>query len=183
MHDFTSIKQRILDRVELFDVVSEHVSLKRRGKRWVGLCPFHAEKTPSFTVNPELGLFKCFGCGKGGDLFSFVQLRENVPFLEAMRILADRAGVEFSGRNQAGSEGVGRAQLAKVNDWARRLFTANLLDAAVGMSARTYLRERGVTDGTIERFGLGLATGAPGVLQRAAARHYSFVRIGATGVG
>src|SRR3972149_383054 len=100
LHDFEQVKRQILDRISIQDVVAEHVTLKRRGVRWVGLCPFHSEKTPSFTVSPERGLFKCFGCGKGGDVFSFVQLRENVSFMEAMRHLADRAGVEFRDTTQ-----------------------------------------------------------------------------------
>ncbi len=170
MHDFESIKRQIQGRVELLDVVSVHASLKRRGRRWVGLCPFHSEKTPSFTVNPDLGLFKCFGCGKGGDIFSFVQLKENVPFIEAMRILADRAGVEIATRGRSGSNEPGRAQLAKVNDWAGRFFRSNLLDETVGRSARAYLQRRQVSDATMESFVLGLAPDAPGRLGQAAKR-------------
>ena len=173
MHDFEQVKRQILDRIRIQDVVAEHVTLKRRGVRWVGLCPFHSEKTPSFTVSPERELFKCFGCGKGGDVFSFVQLRENASFMEAMRHLADRAGVDFRDHTQRPPAAPGepsRTDLAKLNAWAVQFFRKNLLAESVGRSTREYLRGRGFTQGTIERFGLGLATeGGPSV-QSAAAR-------------
>lgn len=157
MHDFDKKKQLILDRVALVDLVSEHVALRRAGRRWVGLCPFHSEKTPSFTVNPEMGLFKCFGCGKAGDLFSFVQLRENVSFMEAMQTLADRAGVELA--TPAGHDGPGirRSDLAKLNAWAGGFFRANLRHPSVGNVAREYLRGRKINDDMAEGFALGFA--------------------------
>ena len=173
MHDFEQVKRQILDRVSIQDVVAEHVTLKRRGVRWVGLCPFHSEKTPSFTVSPERGLFKCFGCGKGGDVFSFVQLRENVSFMEAMRHLADRAGVDFRDSTQRSPTAPGepsRTELAKLNAWAMQFFRTNLLTESVGCSAREYLRGRGFTDATVERFGLGLAAEGGPSLRNAAAR-------------
>lgn len=170
MHDFELKKKQILDGVDLLELVSEHVTLKRSGRRWVGLCPFHAEKTPSFTVRPEHGAFKCFGCGKGGDAFSFVQFRENVPFIEAMRILADRAGVELGAVSQHEREGPGRADLARVNAWALRYFRGQLQDPSVGRSAREYLRSRQVSDASAERFSLGYATGQIAALREAAAR-------------
>ncbi|UCE59111.1 MAG: DNA primase [Phycisphaerales bacterium] len=157
MHNFEAKKREILDRVDILGVVTEHVSLKHRGKRWVGLCPFHSEKTPSFTVTPDLGLFKCFGCGKGGDVFSFVQYRENVPFIEAMQVLADRAGVDLVHAKGTGNGGPTRASLARVNDWALRFFRANLLDESTGRSAREYLASRQVSDETQKSFKLGLA--------------------------
>ncbi len=168
MHDFESKKRQILGRVDLLDVVSEHVNLKRRGRRWVGLCPFHTEKTPSFTVTPELGLFKCFGCGKGGDIFSFVQSRENVSFMEALKILADRAGVELEHVQRGPSGEPNRAELAKVNAWAERFFRSCLLSDAIGRQAREYLQSRQVIEATAERFGIGLATdGGPGLREAA----------------
>ncbi len=171
MHDFESKKRQVLERVDIVDVVSEHVTLKQRGRRWVGLCPFHSEKTPSFTVNPDLGLFKCFGCGKGGDIFSFVQARENVQFMEAMKILADRVGVDLSDTARGPSAGgPSRTDLAKVNDWATRFFRQNLLDGSIGQSTREYLDTRGISKGTAERFNIGLATTDGGELRNAAAR-------------
>lgn len=169
MRNFELKKRELLDRVDILDVVSEHVTLKRTGRRWVGLCPFHTERTPSFTVSPERGFFKCFGCGQGGDVFSFVQLRESVSFIEAMHILADRAGMELDDSGGSESTGPGRTHLAKVNAWASRFFRSQLLDESVGESARAYIRERGVSDGTAERFSLGLATGRTPALRKAAA--------------
>jgi len=170
LQNFESKKREILDRVDILDVVSEHVTLKRSGRRWVGLCPFHAEKTPSFTVSPERGLFKCFGCGKGGDVFSFVQNRENVPFIEAMRTLADRAGVELGRAGETDSGAPTRADIARVNNWAAGFFRSNLLDETTGRTTREYLRGRRVSEDTSERFSLGLASEDAPSLQQAAAR-------------
>ena len=168
MGSFEDIKRRVVDRVDIVGLVSEHVALKRSGRRWVGLCPFHAEKTPSFTVSPERESFKCFGCGKGGDIFSFVQFRENVDFVEAMRILSDRAGVDFSGFRGETSSGPGRVDLAKINAWAVLFFRERLLDAGLGRSARSYLHDRGISDEIGERFSLGLARGGGKGLRQAA---------------
>lgn len=158
MRNFELKKREILDRVDIVEFVGRHVALKRRGQRWVGLCPFHSERTPSFTVTPDLGLFKCFGCGKGGDIFSFVQARENVPFIEAMQMLADHAGVELDSGSSDGPSGPGRVDIARVNDWAARFFQTNLQNDAHGASTRRYLSDRGFAEETVERFGLGLAT-------------------------
>lgn len=159
LRDFSQHKSDILRRVDIVDLVTEHVALKRRGARWVGLCPFHAEKTPSFTVSPDHGTFKCFGCGQGGDIFTFVELRENVPFIEAMRILADRAGVELRSVRPTDAGRPGRSDIAKVNDWACRYFRSRLLHEATGAAARAYVRGRDIADDTAARFGLGLAPG------------------------
>ncbi len=171
MRDFEHIKRRILDRVDILDLASEHVTLKRSGRRWVGLCPFHSEKTPSFTVSPDYGAFKCFGCGKAGDIFTFVQLRENIPFIEALGFLADRAGVELEPAGRGPSGGPTRADVARANVWASRFFRSRLLDDRTGRSARAYLQSRQISDQTSERFNLGLATDDGGRgLQAAAAR-------------
>lgn len=173
MHDFERIKRQILDRVELLDVVSEHVSLKRSGKRWLGLCPFHSEKTPSFTVVPEMGLFKCFGCGKGGDLFSFVQMRENLQFMEAMQLLADRAGIDLTVHSPAAGQKGGSADrptIARANAWAAEFFRARLVDQSSGERAREYIRQRGFSEATSDQFGIGLATEAGEPLPVAARR-------------
>ena len=170
MHAFETKKSQILDRVDILDLVSEHVSLKQRGPRWVGLCPFHSEKTPSFTVRPDMGFFKCFGCGKGGDIFSFVQFRENVPFIEAMRMLADRADVEMGDAGQGDANGPNRTDLARVNAWAMKFFRGQLLNPQVGRSTREYVTGRQISDEMAERFGIGLATGQSPGLKEAAAR-------------
>jgi len=169
LQGFEQKKRQILDRVDLVEVVSEHVALRRSGRRLVGLCPFHTEKTPSFTVSPEMGIFKCFGCGKGGDVFSFVQARENVTFMEAMRLLADRAGVELGAVERSGaSDEPGRVDIAKVNEWAVRFFRKTLQDATLGLATRKYLEDRNISEETAEQFELGLTIdGAPSLVDAA----------------
>lgn len=168
MQNFEQKKREILDRINLVEVVSEHVTLKRSGRRLVGLCPFHSEKTPSFTVTPDMGLYKCFGCGQGGDLFSFIQARENVSFSEAMQILADRAGVELGKSSASSSSGPGRNDIARVNQWAMRIFRSNLQNETIGAEARAYLQKRNFSDSTLELFGVGLVTDqAPSLIDTA----------------
>ena len=91
------VKQEILRRIDLVTLISEYVTLKKKGNRLWGLCPFHEEKTPSFCVTPEKDLYYCFGCQKGGDLINFFMEIEKVDFPEALRLLADKAGVSFQG--------------------------------------------------------------------------------------
>ncbi|MEK6675445.1 MAG: DNA primase [Planctomycetota bacterium] len=175
MPSFEQIKSQILDRVNLLDVVSEHTALKRNGRRWVGLCCFHQEKTPSFSVNPEQGLFHCFGCGQGGDLFSFVQLRERVPFVDAMRMLADRAGVKWEVTSaHSRSSGPERTEVISSNEWAAAFFRRTLLDERIGRAAREYLRNRSVSDDMSEKFSLGVACegseSLPGLARKAGFR-------------
>ena len=168
MRDFQAIKEEIRQRVALVDIVSEQVTLTRSGRSFRGLCPFHKEKTPSFHVIPEKMIFHCFGCKAGGDVFKFIQLREGVSFGEAVRMLADRAGIELRARRAAGSTGPDRAELAKVNEWAARFYRRQLLDPIRGESARSYLAGRGVSNEIAERFGLGLATGGGSAIRQAA---------------
>src|SRR5438552_4077652 len=123
MHTAEALTRQIQQASDLVDVISRHVRLTRAGKDFRGLCPFHKEKTPSFYVVPSKQIFKCFGCGAGGDVFKFVQLREGVNFVEARRILAERAGIrlELTGARPSTDE-PDRADLARVNEWAMRWF-------------------------------------------------------------
>ncbi len=169
MHDVVAIKEQIRTRVDLVELVSEHTALKRQGRNFIGLCPFHQEKTPSFSVNPERQFFKCFGCNVGGDVFTFVQLRESVEFPEALRILADRAGIELSAKSDgARTAGSSRADMARANAWACDRFCSNLQNENLGRSARAYLDSRGIEPDTIAAFRIGLATGDGNPLLRAA---------------
>lgn len=170
MIDFERKKAEILGRVDILALVSEHVTLRRSGRRWVGLCPFHSEKTPSFTVSPDRAAFKCFGCGKGGDIFSFVQLRENVTFTEALRMLADRAGIVLESSSAGDRTRGGRADLIQVNAWASSFFRRRLQHPEIGRSARAYVQKRGISAETEERFQLGLAVSAQPDLVSAARR-------------
>lgn len=143
-------------------IIGEVVALKRRGARWVGLCPFHQEKTPSFTVNDE-GLWYCFGCGEGGDLLKFVMQYEGADFADAVRSVAERSGIAVPEQERSpgpsdarGSAKVDRPRLMAALAAAQRHYTANLAGAA-GEKARRYLTERGFSDEVVERFGLGYA--------------------------
>ncbi len=155
------LKEQIRQRTDLVELVSEHVALKAAGRDYVGLCPFHSEKTPSFSVSPSKQIFKCFGCGAGGDAFTFVQLRESVSFPEAMKILAERAGIEYerlAGVRSPGSEqGIDRAGLARVNEWAARMFREAYADGEIGGFARSYTAGRGISQEAAERFHIGWA--------------------------
>lgn len=149
-------KEEIRARVDLVSVIGEVVALKRAGNSFKGLCPFHQEKSPSFTVNPERGLYKCFGCGESGDLFSFVMKTQNLSFVEALRELARRAGITLS---EARSGGGPRDAILDLNARAAAFFAAELASPR-GQPAREYLVKRGIGAAETEAFGLGLAPDA-----------------------
>ncbi|MBI2891008.1 MAG: DNA primase [Nitrospirae bacterium] len=148
--------EQIRQRLSLVDLVQKHVPLRKSGRHFVGLCPFHSEKTPSFHVNPDKQLYYCFGCGVGGDLFRFYMQTEHVGFQDALKELAKRAGVTLPQRpSEARRESLHEA-MRGVLEAARSFFRAQLASAA-GKSAFDYLRARGLTPETIERFELGWA--------------------------
>ncbi len=149
-----SLTRRIQQAFDIADLVGEHVKLIRAGKDFKGLCPFHQEKTPSFYVVPAKQIFKCFGCGVGGDVFKFVQLREKVGFVEAKSILAAKAGISLETRRSHGPNESDKASLAKVNEWAAGWFQHQLRDSA---AARAYAEQRGLSPETIEAFSIGFA--------------------------
>ena len=142
--------------VDIVDLVSRFVNLRKAGSHWKGLCPFHAEKTPSFTVNPQKGIFHCFGCGVGGDAFGFVMRQDRLSFPEAVRALAKSAGIALPEERGAQSGDSGREELLRVMDLAGR-FYADTLWKAAGERARAYLGERGIDTGIARHFGLGYA--------------------------
>ncbi len=154
----------IKSRLSIVDVVGETVALRKAGTTFKGLCPFHAEKTPSFVVTPARGTYKCFGCGKGGDVFSFVMERDGVGFPEALRRLAARAGVELDERPSR--DDGRRARLREVLETAIAFYHAVLTGHRVGQPALDYLRRRGFSDATIERFQLGWAPAGWDTLSR-----------------
>ena len=147
------------DRVSIVDVVSNYVSLKRSGRNWLGLCPFHSEKSPSFTVNEERGLFHCFGCGAGGSVFTFLMQQERLEFREAIEMVAQRAGVELPRQEVDERAANERERLLRLNGWAAKHFTESLWSRE-GEGARRYLEERGVSEEISRRFGLGYAPAA-----------------------
>ncbi|MBL7139295.1 MAG: DNA primase [Planctomycetes bacterium] len=164
----------ILDEVaranDIVEVVSGYFPLKRAGKDYVALCPFHAEKTPSFTVSPAKQIFKCFGCGRGGSVFNFVMAKESITFPEAVRILAERAGIELREDPDARRKTQGRRRLRDVLTWAQERFQAGLAHPTLGTPGREYLKQRGLADETIKAFGLGFAPEGWDNLIRAGAR-------------
>ncbi|TSC85508.1 MAG: DNA primase [Parcubacteria group bacterium Gr01-1014_8] len=144
--------QQIKDRLSIQDVVSGYVKLERAGSSMRARCPFHAERTPSFHVSPERGTYHCFGCGVGGDIFSFVQAIEGVDFKGALRILAERAGVKIEYRGGRKEDRDDKDRLFEVLDAATIFYQSQLND-----TAREYLKKRGVNDETIRSFRLGWA--------------------------
>ena len=150
----------IKGRLSILDVVQPYVPLTKAGRNYKGLCPFHNEKTPSFMVSPELGMFKCFGCGVGGDLFEFIQQIEGVDFSEALKILGDKAGVEVksSKKDQAAAAAESlRDRLVAINALATEFYHYILTKHQIGKKALNYLHKRGIADKTIKDFKLGYA--------------------------
>ena len=142
---------------DIVDVVSQYVKLNRRGNTYFGLCPFHNEKTPSFSVTPSKQMYYCFGCGAGGNVYNFVMEYENYTFGEALQHLADRAGVqlpkiEYS--REAKEKAEKRAALLEINKLAASYFYYQLRREN-GSQAYAYLINRGVSEDTIKKFGLG----------------------------
>jgi DNA primase len=151
------VAAEVKSKLSVVDVVGESVSLKKAGTTYKGLCPFHGEKTPSFVVTPHRESWHCFGCGLGGDIFSFVMQRDSVAFPEALRTLATRAGVEIDERSKR--EDAHKARLRQVLDHAIAFYHAVLLHSNSGRGALEYLKARGFTDETIQTHQLGWAPG------------------------
>ncbi len=158
--------------IDLAELVSEHVSLRRRGSEFVGLCPFHDERTPSFTVSADKQLFHCFGCGAGGDALTFTMKLEGLEFPEAVRSLAARAGLELpSDEDPAAAERRRRRQgLLEVMELAARYFESALWKTEAGAVARQYLERRGIEQELAQRFQLGYAMPSWNGLLRALGR-------------
>jgi DNA primase len=151
------VAAEVKNKLSVVEVVGESVSLKKAGSTYKGLCPFHGEKTPSFVVTPARESWHCFGCGLGGDIFSFVMQRDSVTFPEALRTLAQRAGVEIDERTK--HEDAHRARLRQVLDSAIAFYHAVLTSSATGKTALDYLHGRGFTDETIAAYQVGWAPG------------------------
>ncbi|HEY4475880.1 MAG TPA: DNA primase [Candidatus Paceibacterota bacterium] len=154
----------IKERVNIADFIRQYVALSPAGKGLKGLCPFHKEKTPSFIVSPDRGIWHCFGCSLGGDVIAFLMRYENIEFLEALKVLGERAGIDIKG------VGAGERQYAVLYDInnAAKDFFKNYLNAetAVSESARKYLEERGLAVETVKEFELGLAPNSSDTLSK-----------------
>lgn len=153
--------QRILDAADIVEVVSDFVSLKRRGANYVGLCPFHNDRSPSFYVSKSKGMCKCFSCGEGGSAVSFLMKLEQMSFSEALRYLAKKYNIEIEEREMTDAEMKAegdRENMLSLNDFAMRYFERNMKETADGRDiGLSYFRYRGISDEMIERFHLGYA--------------------------
>lgn len=170
--------QRILDTADIVEVVSDFVSLKRRGANYVGLCPFHSDRSPSFYVSKSKGICKCFSCGKGGSAVGFIMEHEQLSYGEALRWLAGKYGIEIKERELSAEEEQAqteRESMLAVNDFALNHFEHNIHSTADGRDiGLAYFRERGISDRSIERFHLGYALEERDALYNAAtAKGYS----------
>ena len=147
---------RIREGVDIVSLISEHLSLKKTGQNYTGLCPFHSEKTPSFVVSPAKQIFHCFGCGAGGNVFHFLMKNENLTFPQAVRSLSERAGVKIPEANKR-DEKIEDAKepLYKANELTMEFFSKNLAEAKEGEKARLYLEKRGIEKKTIQEFNIG----------------------------
>ncbi|MBQ4283392.1 MAG: DNA primase, partial [Lachnospira sp.] len=156
----SEVIEEVVSRNDIVDVVSGYIKLKKNGSSYSGLCPFHNEKSPSFSVSPSRQLYHCFGCGVGGNVITFVMEYENYTFLEAVRMLADRAGMSLPETDYSSEE-------RRLKDMKTKLFEINKIAATYyyrqlrteqGSLGLSYLKKRGLSDGTINSFGLGYSS-------------------------
>lgn len=162
-------KEEIRATADIVEVVGDYVKLKKSGSGFSGLCPFHNEKTPSFHVTPKLGIYKCFGCGESGDVFSFVMQMEGISFPESLRSLADRYGIDIPDEQVAGDDEFThlREGVLHVLKFAGLFFYRNLIESEEAESARNYLENRGYDKKIWRSFGLGYASSNSGLLRAA----------------
>lgn len=164
--------RKIIDAADIVEVVSDFVSLKRRGANYIGLCPFHNERTPSFSVSKAKGICKCFSCGKGGSPVNFIMLHEQMTYQEALRYLAKKYNIEIKEHEMTDKERLAeteRESLFAVNEFALLHFCHNLKETTQGHDiGLAYFRERGINDAMIEKFKLGYALDSRDELLRAA---------------
>jgi DNA primase len=161
MAEAGSFAERVKQQADIVRVVGEYVRLKKTGKDFSGLCPFHQEKTPSFTVSPLKQIFYCFGCGKGGDVFNFVMDMEKSAFPEAVRTVAEKCGIAIPRPRERSpeerQENQQRSALVEIHREAQTFFTKQISGTLEGKAARAYLEDRGLDNKAIDRFGIGYA--------------------------
>ena len=175
----------VRSRADIVEVISEYVSLQHKGKNYWGLCPFHSEKTPSFTVTPEKQMFYCFGCNVGGNIFSFLMKKENWSFVESVHNLASRYGVSLPEKEQSPHEREEnrlRRRFEEINEWAASYFNDLLLRSPEGEPGRVYFTKRGVDLETMKSFRLGYAPerwdGLLGYMQERGVRPHELAEAG-----
>ena len=165
-----SVAEKVKQAADIVKIVGEYVPLRKAGVNMVGLCPFHSEKTPSFSVHPTRQIFHCFGCGEGGDVFKFVMMVENVTFPEALHQLAEKTGIRLQ-RHTLEKEANDprareRAALYRLHEEAGKFFGEQMSATGEGRAARAYLADRGLTGPVMSRFGLGYAPSSGQALTR-----------------
>src|SRR6266446_6488083 len=170
MAEAGSFADRVKQQADIVRVIGEYVRLKKSGQNFTGLCPFHGEKTPSFAVHPVKQIFHCFGCGKGGDVFSVVMEMEKCPFPEAVKVVAEKCGIPVPRAKERTpeerKENQQRAALIEIHREAQAFFARQLESTAEGRAARAYLEDRGVNAETIAQFGIGYAPSGGDVVLR-----------------
>src|SRR5260221_13441554 len=170
MAEAGSFADRVKNQAGIVRGISEYERLKKSGQNFTGLCPFHGEKTPSFAVHPVKQIFHCFGCGKGGDVFSFVMEMEKCPFPEAVKVVAEKCGIPVPSPKERTpeerKENQQRAALIEIHRETQSFFTRQLESTAEGRAARAYLEDRGLNPETITKFGIGYAPSGGDVLLR-----------------
>lgn len=164
VHMVNTLKEEFIEQVrahsDIVSIINDYVTLKRKGKNYWGVCPFHGEKTPSFSVNQDKQFFYCFGCGAGGNVFTFISKKEGISFTEAVKKLALRAGIPVPEGEKTPEERrleQERSELLAVLKYTTALFHSNLLKSSAAEAARQYLKKRGILPQTIEKFQLGFA--------------------------
>jgi DNA primase len=171
--DRETLTRQVKEANDIVDVVGAYVALRQVGQSYKGLCPFHDDHNPSFTVSPKFQNYRCWSCGKFGDVFNFIQEIDRVSFLEARELLAKRAGITLE-KKGANPQNEGRALMLECVRWAQEQYRQCLLDSPTAEAARRYIGERGLSGETVRRFGLGFAPPAGDwLLQRAARDHVS----------
>jgi len=170
MAEAGSIADRVKQQADIVRVIGEYVRLKKSGQNFTGLCPFHGEKTPSFAVHPVKQIYHCFGCGKGGDVFSFVMEMEKCQFPEAVRIVAEKCGIAIPQPRERSpeerKENQQRTVLIEMHREAQAFFVKQLETTGEGKAARAYLEDRGLDKDSIARFGVGYAPSGGDLLLR-----------------
>jgi DNA primase len=170
MAEAGSFAEKVKQQADIVRVIGEYVSLRKSGQNFVGLCPFHSEKSPSFAVHPVKQIYHCFGCGVGGDVFKFVMEVDKIAFPEAIRVVAEKCGIPVPEARERSPEerhkNQQRAALVAMHGAAATFFARHLMTTAEGKAARAYLLDRGLNDEAIARFGLGFSPSGGDALLR-----------------
>lgn len=151
----------VKDRTDIVEVISTYLTLKKAGSNYKANCPFHSEKTPSFMVSPERQTFKCFGCGEGGDVFTFIEKMEGLDFYNSLKLLAEKAGIQLKSQSirYGNTEHTAdkKTKIFEINEWAKKVYHKILVDHPKAEKAREYLKKRGLMPESIEAFEIGYA--------------------------